>query len=61
MNTVLVGVLAYVLLQFAVGAWVSRRIFTERDYIKAGAVISAILSRSTRCSCRAAPSSRTTS
>lgn len=36
MNPVLVGVLAYVLLQFAVGAWVSRRIFTERDYINAG-------------------------
>lgn len=36
MNPVLVGVLAYVLLQFAIGAWVSRRIFTERDYINAG-------------------------
>lgn len=30
------GVLGYVLLQFAIGAWVSRRIFTERDYINAG-------------------------
>jgi solute:Na+ symporter, SSS family len=36
MNPVLVGVLAYVLLQFAIGAWISRRIFTERDYINAG-------------------------
>lgn len=36
MNPVLLGVLAYVLLQFAIGAWVSRRIFTERDYINAG-------------------------
>jgi Na+/proline symporter len=31
-----VGVLGYVLLQFAIGAWVSRRIFTERDFINAG-------------------------
>jgi len=36
MSPVLVGVLAYVLLQLAIGAWVSRRIFTERDYINAG-------------------------
>jgi Na+/proline symporter len=36
MNAVLVGVLAYVLLQFAIGVWVSRRIYTERDYINAG-------------------------
>lgn len=36
MNAVLWGVLGYVLLQFAIGAWVSRRIFTERDYINAG-------------------------
>ncbi len=35
-NPVLLGVLGYVLLQFAIGAWVSRRIFTERDYINAG-------------------------
>jgi Na+/proline symporter len=34
-NSVLLGVLGYVLLQFAIGAWVSRRIFTERDYINA--------------------------
>jgi Na+/proline symporter len=36
MNGVMVGVIAYVLLQFAIGAWVSRTIFTERDYINAG-------------------------
>lgn len=36
MNPVLLGVIAYVLLQFAIGAWVSRRIVTERDYINAG-------------------------
>jgi Na+/proline symporter len=30
------AILAYVLVQFAVGAWVSRRISTERDYILAG-------------------------
>lgn len=36
MNGVLLGVLAYILLQFAVGVWVSRRITTESDYINAG-------------------------
>jgi Na+/proline symporter len=36
MNGVMVGVIAYVLLQFAIGYWVSRTIFTERDYINAG-------------------------
>lgn len=36
MNPVVWGVLAYVLLQFAIGAWVARRIATERDYINAG-------------------------
>jgi Na+/proline symporter len=36
MNPVLWGVLGYVVLQFAIGAWVSRRISTERDYINAG-------------------------
>jgi Na+/proline symporter len=35
-NPVLLGVLGYVLVQFAVGVWVSRRIATERDYINAG-------------------------
>ena len=36
MNGVMVGVIAYVLLQFAIGDWVSRTIYTERDYINAG-------------------------
>lgn len=36
MNIVLLGVLAYILVQFAVGFWVSRRISTESDYINAG-------------------------
>src|SRR5262245_53583955 len=36
MNAVLVGVLAYVAVQFAVGAWASRWIKTETDYINAG-------------------------
>ena len=31
-----VGVFDYVLIQFAIAIWVSRRIFTERDYINAG-------------------------
>jgi Na+/proline symporter len=35
-NLVLAGVLAYVLLQFAIGMYVSRRIRTETDYILAG-------------------------
>lgn len=35
-NLVLFGVLAYVLLQFAVGMYVSRRIRTETDYLIAG-------------------------
>ena len=36
MNLVLLGVLAYVLFQFAVGIYVSRRIRTEADYLVAG-------------------------
>jgi Na+/proline symporter len=36
MNPVAWGVIGYVLLQFVIGAWVSTRIFTERDYINAG-------------------------
>ncbi len=36
MNLVLVSVLAYVLVQFAIGAWVSRRMTSEQDYILAG-------------------------
>ncbi|MDX2201661.1 MAG: sodium:solute symporter family protein [Hyphomicrobiaceae bacterium] len=36
MSGVLAGVLAYVLVQFAIGAWVSRRMTGEKDYILAG-------------------------
>src|SRR5262245_64960302 len=36
MNFVLFGILAYVLAQFAVGTWVSRRMASEADYILAG-------------------------
>jgi Na+/proline symporter len=36
MNGVLIGMVVYVLAQFAVGAWVSRRMTTEADYILAG-------------------------
>ena len=36
MNIVLFGILAYVLAQFAVGTWVSRRMASEADYILAG-------------------------
>ena len=36
MTTALGGMLAYVLVQFLIGAWVSRRISSESDYILAG-------------------------
>jgi len=36
MNTVLFAIVGYVLVQFAVGAWVSRRMASEADYILAG-------------------------
>ncbi len=36
MSGVLMGVVVYVLIQFAVGAWVSRRMSGEADYILAG-------------------------
>jgi Na+/proline symporter len=36
MNGVLIGMIVYVLAQFAVGAWVSRRMTSETDYILAG-------------------------
>lgn len=36
MSGVLFGVLVYVLIQFAIGAWVSRRMTGETDYILAG-------------------------
>jgi Na+/proline symporter len=40
MTTATLAILGYVALQFAVGAWVSRRITTERDYILAGRTLS---------------------
>ena len=36
MTTVLVAIVAYVLIQFAIGAWVSRRVASAEDYILAG-------------------------
>jgi len=36
MNTVLFAIIAYVLVQFAIGTWVSRRMTSESDYILAG-------------------------
>ena len=36
MNAVLFAIVAYVLVQFAIGAWVSRRITSANDYILAG-------------------------
>ena len=36
MNAVLVAIVAYVLIQFAIGVWVSRRITSANDYILAG-------------------------
>ncbi len=43
MNGVLLGVLGYVLVQFVIGAWASRRISTESDYINAGRRIGPIV------------------
>src|SRR5215467_8462838 len=40
---ILLGMLAYVLLQFAVGVWVSRRISSEADYILAGRTLGPLL------------------
>ncbi|HJZ44424.1 MAG TPA: sodium:solute symporter family protein [Hyphomicrobiaceae bacterium] len=36
MNGILFAIVAYVLIQFAIGAWVSRRMANESDYILAG-------------------------
>ena len=36
MNGILLAIVAYVLIQFAIGAWVSRRMSNESDYILAG-------------------------
>lgn len=43
MNGVLLGVLAYILIQFAIGVVLSRRIATEGDYINAGRRIGPVL------------------
>jgi Na+/proline symporter len=43
MNTALAGILAYVLIQFAIGAWVSRSMTGEKDYILAGRTLSTSL------------------
>ncbi len=43
MNTVLIGVAVYVALQLAIGAWVSRDISSERDYINAGRRIGVLI------------------
>jgi Na+/proline symporter len=40
---ILLGMPVYVLLQFAVGVWVSRRIRTEADYILAGRTLGPLL------------------
>lgn len=42
-NAVVLGVIAYILLQFAIGVWVSRRIVTETDYINAGRRIGPVI------------------
>jgi len=36
MNWLLLAIVGYVLVQFAVGTWVSRRMASEADYILAG-------------------------
>ena len=36
MDFVIWGMLGYVLLQFAIGAWVSRRMASDTEYITAG-------------------------
>jgi len=43
MSSVLVGMIAYVLLQFAIGVWVSRRMGNETDYILAGRSLGTLL------------------
>ena len=47
MSPLLYGVLAWVLLQFAIGAWVSRRVSTEADYFVAGRRLGPILATAT--------------
>ncbi len=43
MNAVVLGVIAYIALQFAIGAWVARRISSETDYINAGRKIGPVI------------------
>jgi Na+/proline symporter len=43
MNGVLFAIVAYVLVQFAIGAWVSRRMANEADYILAGRRLGTLL------------------
>jgi Na+/proline symporter len=43
MNLIVVGLIAYVLVQFAIGAWYSRHIASEADYILAGRSLGPLL------------------
>lgn len=43
MNWLLLAILGYVLMQFAIGAWVSRRMVSEADYILAGRSLGVVL------------------
>ncbi len=43
MNEVMLGVLGYVVAQFAIGAFASRRIATESDFINAGRQLGMVL------------------
>ena len=61
MNTVLWGILAYLLVQFGIGIYVSRRIKTESDYIVAGRRLGYGLATGCRCGCMASGCMRTTS
>lgn len=47
MSPLLYGVLGWVLMQFAIGAWVSRRVATEDDYFVAGRRLGPILTTAT--------------
>lgn len=43
MNGLVIGVLLYILVQFGIGVWVSRRIHTETDYLIAGRQLGLVL------------------
>lgn len=47
MSPLLYGVLGWVLVQFAIGAWVSRRVATEDDYFVAGRRLGPVLTTAT--------------